>query len=203
MSKEITRRNFLGKASLYGGGLALATRLPLAEAAAKLSAAPAVLTDIEWQTVNAMCGRIIPTDDSPGAIEANCVNFIDKALANEEQASMGPVKSGVSGLNKASMRTHGKVFTALVGAAQDAMLVGLESNSLANWPVAAGDSAEFFELIRALTIMGFLADPSYGGNQNYAGWKVAGYPGPRHHQGGYSDEQMVGAEPIRAIWDLE
>lgn len=35
----------------------------------------------------------------------------------------------------------------------------------------------------ALTIMGFLADPKYGGNRDFTGWKVAHYPGPSHHRG--------------------
>ncbi|MGI9294954.1 MAG: hypothetical protein ACR2PS_13295 [Pseudomonadales bacterium] len=49
--------------------------------------------------------------------------------------------------------------------------------------------------------MGFLADPKYGGNKNYTGWQVAGYPGPRHHTGGYSSKQMMGVEAIKPVWD--
>ncbi|MCZ6674612.1 MAG: hypothetical protein O7C75_16915 [Verrucomicrobia bacterium] len=40
-----------------------------------------------------------------------------------------------------------------------------------------------------------------GGNRDYAGWKVVGYPGPRHQAGGYTPGQMVGEEPIRPIWE--
>lgn len=28
---------------------------------------------------------------------------------------------------------------------------------------------------------GFLADPMYGGNRGFAGWKLIGFPGPRYN----------------------
>ena len=57
--------------------------------------------------------------------------------------------------------------------------------------------------MREHTVIGFLADPKYGGNRDYIGWKVIGYPGPRHMRGGYTPEQMVGKQKIKAIWDGE
>jgi gluconate 2-dehydrogenase gamma chain len=35
----------------------------------------------QWETVEAATGRIIPTDQDPGAIEARCVRFIDRYLS--------------------------------------------------------------------------------------------------------------------------
>jgi gluconate 2-dehydrogenase gamma chain len=58
-------------------------------------------------------------------------------------------------------------------------------------------------MVRAHTIMGFLADPKYGGNRDYAGWKIAGYPGGGHHLGGYSPEQLMGRAKIKAAWGEE
>jgi len=58
-------------------------------------------------------------------------------------------------------------------------------------------------LIRMHTIVGFLADPKYGGNRDYVGWKVAGYPGGGHHLGGYSPAQMIGKEKIKTMWGDE
>jgi hypothetical protein len=43
------------------------------------------LNATQWKTVAAMCNQILPTLDGSGANEANCVNFIDKALAHEEK----------------------------------------------------------------------------------------------------------------------
>ena len=49
-------------------------------------------------------------------------------------------------------------------------------------------------------VNGFLCDPMYGGNRDYAGWKVTGYPGRQHHRGGYTKDQMLGKEPIVPVW---
>ena len=46
---------------------------------------------------------------------------------------------------------------------------------------SAASPAKFFEMVRAHTIMGFLAHPKYGGNRDYAGWRVTGYPDGGHH----------------------
>ena len=78
--------------------------------------------------------------------------------------------------------------------------MALEDGLVEEWPEAAGTSAQFFGYLRALTVMGFLAEPKYGGNRNFVGWKLAGYPGPRHHQGGYSPGEMMGEITITPIW---
>jgi gluconate 2-dehydrogenase gamma chain len=36
---------------------------------------------------------------------------------------------------------------------------------------------EFFNTVRAHTMEGMFADPLYGGNKNFAGWKLVGFPG--------------------------
>ena len=162
-----------------------------------------MLTEHEWRTVEAMTARIIPTDHEPGAIEANCVNFIDKALANED-AQLRPVYSaGLQGLDALARELHGKDFVALGPDPQHAILTALDDDEAAPWPEEAGPAPEFFETVRTHTIIGFLADPKYGGNRDYAGWRVVGYPGPRHEAGGYTPAQMLGQEPIRPIWEWE
>ena len=37
--------------------------------------------------------------------------------------------------------------------------------------IQAIETSEFFELIRTHTLMGFLGNPSYGGNRGKVGWK--------------------------------
>ena len=60
---------------------------------------------------------------------------------------------------------------------------------------------EFFETLRIHVITGFLADPKYGGNRGWVGWKHLGYPGDPHSQGGYTPQQMLGKAPVRAVWE--
>lgn len=48
----------------------------------------------QWATVEAAMARIIPTDDSPGAREANTVGFIDRYLSGIEYVYAKPDGSG-------------------------------------------------------------------------------------------------------------
>jgi gluconate 2-dehydrogenase gamma chain len=81
------------------------------------------------------------------------------------------------------------------------VLTALESGKASDWPLASLPSPLFFETLRLHTIVGFLADPKYGGNRDHAGWRVSGYPGPRHQLGGYTPEQLAGSAPIVASWE--
>jgi gluconate 2-dehydrogenase gamma chain len=62
----------------------------------------------------------------------------------------------------------GAAFTRLSPADQDAVLTSVQQTS-----------AQFFNLIRTHTIQGTFSDPFYGGNANFIGWDLIGYPGAR------------------------
>lgn len=201
-NSNITRRALLRGGSLYGGGLYLALNVPrpLAAAAAKQSNEPVIFNDQQWRTVEAISARIIPTDHQPGAVEANCVNFIDKALANEDADSRDDFLAGLQALGGMCRQRLGKEFVQIDGPGQDQLLTLMEAGESSPWKTTVISDIDFFELVRAMTIMGFMADPKYGANEGFAGWKVARYPGPTHAQGGYTPEQMVGEEEIVTIW---
>jgi gluconate 2-dehydrogenase gamma chain len=205
MSQSLSRRKFVLQSAVYGSALWVMLTMPRPRAvrAAEESTRREVLSEAEWKTVAAITGRIIPTDHQPGALEANCVNFIDKALAHED-AKMKPLyEKGLAGLGAVSKRRFAKPFVELTPAQQDDILAALESGKAAGWPRGDVAAGEFFAAVRAHTIVGFLADPKYGGNRDYAGWKVAGYPGGGHHLGGYSPAQMIGTEKIKTAWGEE
>ena len=200
----LDRRAFLQRGGIYGAGVLVALHLPRPEAAraAAESTAPTVLSPPEWATLEAATARIIPTDHEPGAKEANCVNFIDKALANEDAAAVPLYKGGLPALDGVARARHGKAFVELTPAEQDAVLGDLEKGAAAEWTIGGQlPSPVFFETLRVHTIVGFLADPSYGGNADYAGWRVAGYPGPRHRRGGFTPDQVEGKAPIVPVWE--
>jgi gluconate 2-dehydrogenase gamma chain len=205
MSEPLSRRDFILRSAIYGSSLwvLLNTPRPRAVRAAQEATHREVLSEAEWKTVEAITGRIIPTDHEPGAIEANCVNFIDKALAHED-AKMKPLyKKGLAGLDAVSKRRFKKPFVDLSSEQQDDILAALESGKAEGWPRGDATAGEFFATVRAHTLIGFLADPKYGGNRDYVGWKVAGYPGGGHHLGGYSPAQMIGKEKIKTVWGEE
>ena len=197
--KEISRRELFSRAAAYSTSGFIALQYPRALHAAEMSTDRLVLSLAEWNTVEAITGRIIPTDDEPGAIEAGCVNFIDKALANEDQALRPEYEVGTRGIDAVSRECCGKSFVELNDLEQDAVLIALESGSAAGW-VEEIASEQFFATVRNHTVFGFLADPKYGGNRAYVGWRVMGYPGPRHRSGGYTTEQMRGEADIPTSW---
>jgi hypothetical protein len=186
----LSRREFVRRSSLYGAGVIVGLALPRPRAAraAAESQTPETLSAEQWAVVEAATARIIPTDHEPGAREANCVNFIDKALAHEDAVALPLYQAGAAALDGVARARFGPGFVELTPEQQDAILV------------EQLPSAVFFETLRVHTIVAFLADPAYGGNRDYAGWRVAGYPGPRHRRGGYTPAQVEGQEPIVPIW---
>ena len=55
------------------------------------------------------------------------------------------------------------------------------------WPSAQ----VFFNTVRAHTMEGMFADPIYGGNKDFAGWRLIGFPGA---QPVFSTEDMKSKE---------
>jgi gluconate 2-dehydrogenase gamma chain len=202
---DMNRRDFVRRTGLYGVGVLAGLHLPRPDAAraAAESSAPAVLSAAEWKSLEALTARVIPTDHQPGAREAHCVNFIDKALANEDAAAVPLYKGGLAALDGVAIARSEKPFAELEAKQQDAILRDVDAGTAAEWTLEQLPSPLFFETARQHTIIAFLADPSYGGNRDYAGWKVSGYPGPRHRRGGFTPGQVEGTEPIVPIWDRE
>jgi gluconate 2-dehydrogenase gamma chain len=202
-SPLISRREFLATSALLTGSAWISLNIPrpLAAGAAALSSERAVLSEDEWKILEAVTAHIIPTDDKPGAIEAGCVNFIDKALANED-AQLAPLyKAGLAALNAVSANTFETGYADADPVHQLTLLTLLEDGKVTGWPDDEVPQQQFFEMLRIHTVIGFLADPAYGGNRDYAGWKMIGYPGPAHHRHGYSAEQMVGKAPVKSAWE--
>jgi gluconate 2-dehydrogenase gamma chain len=166
------------------------------------------LIDSEWKLIDAAVARLIPADAlGPGAREANVTLFIDWQLAGpygraETWYMQGPWKDGteqqgyqskyapaqlyrtaikdVDDYCKASF--GGKIFAELDGDAQDKVLHGLEKDEI---KLANAPGKTWFTMLLQNTVEGFLADPMYGGNRDFIGWRLIGFPGPRYD---YTDE---------------
>jgi gluconate 2-dehydrogenase gamma chain len=144
---------------------------------ARVSSPNQVLTSAERQSLEAMVSRIIPAGpDGPGALEAGCARYIELALGDAYQSLRKTYSSGLAALDAYARSTGGKPFAALSMTEQDKILSDFEQNTGVG---GYGDSAAFFELVHRHTLEGMFGDPSYGGNANFAGWELIGYPGPR------------------------
>lgn len=165
--EEISRRIFLIRSCAGVSTAWLAARWPEVLAAqrhareAATSTAPVkfeFFTAEQASEIEAAAAQIIPTDDTPGAREARVIYFIDRALATFDKDKQQLYLKGISQLQAKA----GKKFSNLNSAQQIKLLRGIQMTP-------------FFQQMRAHTIMGFFANPEYGGNYDQTGWKHIGF----------------------------
>jgi len=173
--RSATRREFLG-----GAGSALSVALAAAHwpaiAAAHAHAVAAVaavaageatalgfLAAEEARDVEAIAAQIVPTDDAPGAREAGALYFIDRSLHTWLAPTGEAFRTGLHDFQlRFATAQPGMAFAAADTATQLAFL-------------AAVEKTEFFQTVRALTLIGLFALPQYGGNRDGIGWRLIGF----------------------------
>jgi len=176
----LTRRELLKQAGLAGAAAAIVPAGavgPANPAPAAVAIAPeplATLTSAEADVLEAICARLIPTDaNGPGAAEARAAHYIDRALGGFLAPNRQAYAAGLAAVDRHAIASHGAAFSRLEAADQDAVLKDIEAGK------ADGLPSGFFTLVRTHTIQGTFCDPFYGGNANFAGWDLIGYPGVR------------------------
>ena len=131
----------------------------------------------EAEALQAVVARLIPTDErGPGAAEAGAATFIDRALAGPLAASRAAYRDGLAALDRYARSAKGDRFSALGSDDQDAILRDLDTDVATGFTPSA---AAFFTLVHTHTIQGTFSDPAYGGNIDFIGWRMLGYPGVR------------------------
>ncbi|HEU5257901.1 MAG TPA: gluconate 2-dehydrogenase subunit 3 family protein [Vicinamibacterales bacterium] len=186
---QLSRRQLLKRAGLVGAA-AMATPIGTLVPSPAVAQSPAqgqsaigrgrvweTLSAAEAETLEAITARLVPSDaNDPGALEAQAARYIDRALGGALASSNDAYRSGLAAIDGYARMSKGSPFAKLSAADQDAILRDMEAN------VASGfvpDAATFFNLVRAHTIQGTFCDPYYGGNENFVGWDLIGYPGVR------------------------
>ena len=127
-------------------------------------------------TIAAFTERLMPgAPGKPGANEAGVLNYIDLALAGAYADLQDFYRRGLEQLDAYSEQEHKRPFARLDAAAQDQVIAALEAGKAGGftWPTAQ----EFFNTVRTHTMEGMFADPIYGGNRDFAGWRLVGFPG--------------------------
>lgn len=194
-NNDVSRRNFLQMAAAASGasylklsGTALAAITQAACVAGESSSEFRILGDSEARDFAAIAARIIPTTDTPGATEAGVVYFFDNAFAADLRDQLAVARSGLADFRAALTATgHAGEFGALIDTQQDDFLRSQENS-------------DFFALVRQLTIIGFFAMSSYGGNKDHVGWDLLGFEGHHgawtypfgHYDAEYAKEQTDG-----------
>jgi gluconate 2-dehydrogenase gamma chain len=114
--------------------------------------------------VEALSAQIIPADDTPGAKEAGAVYFIDRALATFAKDAAPLYAKGLKNLESVSRKLFPRsgAFVELKADQQIKVMHAIEKS-------------EFFGVLRAHTIISFMANPEYGGNRGKIGWNLIGF----------------------------
>ncbi len=204
--RKISRRTLLKGVGTAGAAAAGAQAGLLGDAAAPASEAvqqpPAAperdvrehLTAAEADTLDAIVARIIPTDDrGPGAKEARAGRYIDRALGGALADSRRAYTAGLAAVDAYARSSRRAPFHQLSAADQDSLLTEVERGTAPGF--AGGGSTAFFEMVRAHTIQGTFGDPYYGGNANFVGWDLIGYPGIRTSV--TAADQRMNPPPVR------
>jgi gluconate 2-dehydrogenase gamma chain len=176
---SVTGLNATWVAANYPGILAAQEHVRLA---VKAGQAPGLtfFTDAQAAEIDAMAAQIIPTDESPGAREAHCLYFIDRALSTFAKASQPAYIQGLQDLQSKTQQLYPNAvkFSALTTEQQIKVLTQIEKTP-------------FFRTVRTHTVLGFFSRPVHGGNYDKIGWKLIGYDDSLNHKPpfGYYDAQ--------------
>ena len=110
----------------------------------------------QFKTVETLTEMIIPTDDQPGAKEAQVANYIDFVVssAREFQPSLQKEwRDGLAYLERESQKRFGKTFR---GASESDRTQLLTDMSLPERdPKAQHEGYAFFQLVKEMTVEGF------------------------------------------------
>ena len=204
--RVLTRRDLLRAAGMTGAAAVSVPATVISQAASGLVRAPAQtptaararesfeqLTAAEADLVEAVAERLIPTDgNGPGAKEARVVHYIDRALGGALAPSRQAYAAGLAALDRYAESSRGKPFLQLSPADQDDVLGTCEKGQAVDFAGAA----QFFSMILSHTRQGMFGDPYYGGNANFVGWDLIGYPGVRTKVSA-SDQKVLEAQRLK------
>ncbi len=136
------------------------------------------LTEPEARTLEAVCDRIIPADQDPGAAWAGVVNYIDVQLTGSYRRHQKAYRQGIAGLDETSRVKFGMNFTAVTTNEQDDVLKTLETGQAPGEIWKKRSSKQFFAMVIRHTMEGFYGDPRHGGNRDRVSWKMLKLPYP-------------------------
>jgi gluconate 2-dehydrogenase gamma chain len=169
-----TRRQFVQQLVWTSFGTYVAVAAGCKRRALPHDGAPAIgraLSAPELLLVSAVCDRLLPPDEDPGAASLGVPTFVDRALADPHYAGwLEGVRAGLQSLDDACQVRHGRGFAdpAVGDDERDALLAEFQ---------ASPDPArrELFDRLLHLTVEGAFADPLHGGNRDGAAWRLIGF----------------------------
>jgi hypothetical protein len=123
-----------------------------------------VLSPAEAVEIRALSSTILPETETPGAEQAGAVHFIDAALAGFDRDQLAVYRQGLADVASRSRRMFPPAtrFSSLSESQRIALLKSIEKT-------------EFFEKLRAHTILAYFGNPQFG-------WKLLGRDPAMHFE---------------------
>jgi gluconate 2-dehydrogenase gamma chain len=152
------------------------------------------------KTVAALAERIMPSaPGKPGAADAGVLNYIDIALSGAYSDQQDFYRRGLAQLDAHCAAAYGKPFRQIGATQQDECIGALAQDKAPEfvWPSARA----FFGTLRTHTMEGMFSDPVYGGNKDFAGWRLVGFPGaqPIYTPADLGSKEAFAREPITGL----
>ena len=136
----------------------------------------AFFNDDDAHTVTAFAERLMPgAPGKPGATDADVLNYIDLALAGSYSELQDFYRRGLASLDSYCRSAYKESFVHLAPDKQDEVITALEADKATGFTFPT--AREFFSILRTHTMEGMFADPLYGGNRDFAGWRLVAFPG--------------------------
>ena len=188
-SETLSRRHFMQGSGILASSSLLRLSVPAILAVAQTACSArdegatfVTLTASEAVELEALAARILPTTDTPGAREAGVIYFMDNVLGEKFSKMLPTVRSSLAEFQEGiAERFEGTLkFSDLSETDQD------------TW-IGANDTTQFFSVAKTLTLWGFFAMSSYGGNKDNMAWDLIDFDGPGAAQPpfGYYDAQYM------------
>ena len=152
------------------------------------------------KTVAAFVERLMPgAPGKPGATDAGVLNYIDISLSGAYSDQQDFYRRGLAQLDAHCTAAYGKPFRRLAEAQQDECIGALAQDKAPEfvWPSARA----FFATLRTHTMEGMFSDPVYGGNKDFAGWRLVGFPGaqPIYTPADLGSKDAFAREPVTGL----
>jgi gluconate 2-dehydrogenase gamma chain len=155
----------------------------------------AFFNDEDAAAVEAFAERLMPgAPGMPGARDADVLNYIDLALSGAYADQQDFYRRGLAQLDAYCQTTYQMPFAHLDAARQDAVIEALEAGKATGFTYPTAQA--FFNTLRTHTMEGMFADPVYGGNKDFAGWRLVGFPGA---QPLFTPEDMKSKEAFKRL----
>ncbi len=185
-STTISRRSLL-QTGISAGSISLVPLIATSSCSAPVATVPTVLDARTTAALSAFINRIVPEDgNGPAATDCGVVTYINRSLAEWNQADVALITVGLQSLDEFAVTRFSQNFAQLSAEQQDELMLAMEAGTIENFAT----SPQIFNRLHRLTLEGMFSDPYYGGNANYAGWDLIGYPGAV--LGSTSDMQQMG-----------